>query len=222
MNRDNSGEPGSVHCALTTPPRLRSNVLSRFTASGSGCTLSVETDYYVVIHRTTVSGDTIAVWTTASAAEDASRLEDWSMADSGHVYRGGGWSASGAPFVIKVGGDLSDPDIYHPRVLLSNVEQPLQGEFSPLVGQERFAALVTTGPSSHGYPLQSIGFRMEAITDTSTVGANIRVTLNSDLLVPGYEFCTLSPPDSFSENAVNRFGASSCPALAPSPPHLVS
>ena len=107
VNRDNSGEPGSVRCTLTNPSSLRSNVLSTFVASG--CALSVETDYYVVIERTSFSDDTIAVWTTASADEDASRLEDWLLADSGHVYRTsrGSWNAGGAPFVIKVGGELS-------------------------------------------------------------------------------------------------------------------
>ena len=222
VNRDNNGQPGSAHCTLTNPASLRSNVLSNFDATACG-TLPVETDYYVVIERTTVSDDTIAVWTTASDDEDASRLEDWSIGDGGHVYRTsrGSWTASGAPFVIKVGGDLTDPDIYHPRVLLSNTGQTVKHEFSPIESQARFAALFTTGRSYLGYRLRSIGFRMGAITDTSTVGHNVRVTLNSYMSLPGYELCTLSPPDSFSENAVNRFGASSCPALAPNTRYFV-
>ena len=59
---------------------------------------------------------------------------------------------------------------------------------------------------------------MGAITDTATVGGNLRVTLNAESRYgfPGDTvLCTLSHPASFSENAVNRFGASTCPALAP-------
>ena len=223
VNRDNNGEPGPVRCTLTNPASLRSNVLSNFDATACG-TLPVETDYYVVIERTTVSDDTIAVWTTASDDEDASRLEDWSIGDGGHVYRTsrGSWNASGAPFVIKVGGELTDPDIYQPRVLISNTGQTVQGEFSPVEGQTRFAALFTTGRSRLGYRLSSMGFRMGEITDPSTVGEDIRITLNSSVLfLPGYEFCTLSPPDSFTENAVNRFGASNCPVLAPNTVYFV-
>ena len=221
VNRDNNGAPGSVRCTLTNPASLRSNVLSSF--DSTGCSLAVETDYYVVIERTTVSAETIAVWTTASADEDALRLEDWSMADSGHVYRTsrGSWSAGGAPFVIKVGGNLSDPDIYQPRVLISNTGQTVRGEFSPIESRPRFAGNFTTGRSRFGYRLQSIGFAMGAITDPSTAGDKIRVTLHATQGLPGYELCVLTPPDSFSENAVNRFGASRCPALAPGTTYYV-
>ena len=145
------------------------------------------------------------------------------MADSGHVYRTsrGSWNAGGAPFVIKVGGDLSDPDIYQPKVVLSNTGQTVLGEFSPTEDQHLFAASFTAGTSRLGYRLLSIGFAMGAITDPSTAGAVIRVTLRASQGYPGYELCTLSPPESFSENAVNRFDASSCPALAPKTSYFV-
>ena len=213
VNRDNSGEPGAVHCTLTTPARLRSNELSRFAASG--CTLSVETDYYVVIERTTVSGDTIAVWTTASDDEDAARLEDWSIHDRGHIYRSGSWSPVGAPFMIKVGGELSDTDIYQPKVLLSNTGQTLQAGLALSDRQPKAAISFKTGANRLGYRLHSIGLPMGAITDTATVGDSLRVTLNSSQegIPTNVVLCTLSHPESFSENAVNRFGASTCPPL---------
>ena len=222
VNRDNSGEPGSVRCTLTNPASLRSNVLSA-ASTASGCALSVETDYYVVIERTTISAGTIAVWTTASAEEDASRLEDWSMADSGHVYRTsrGSWSASGAPFVIKVGGDLTDPDIYQPKVLLSNTGQTVLGEvqlptednfftFAGMASRPARAASATGYARSAWRWARSPTPRPPAPYSSASPCALIKAT-------PVTRLCTLSPPASFSENAVNRFGASSCPALAPKP-----
>ena len=215
VNRDNSGEPGSVYCALTAPARPRSNVLSLFKASG--CTLSTETDYYVVIQRTTDSGDTIAVWTTASDDEDAARLEDWSIHDRGHIERSGSWRPAGAPFMIKVGGELSDLNFYEPKVLISNIGQTIAAALNLSENQRAAAIGFKTGANRLGYQLSSIGLPTGAITDTATVGDRIRVTLNSSTegIPTNVVLCTLGHPESFSQNAVNRYDASSCPPLLP-------
>ena len=223
LNADTGGEPGAAVCTLNDPAGFRSSGLHRFGAAGCP-TLALETAYFVVVERTGFSAGTIAVWHTASAGEDGGGVAGWSIGDAGQVYRAsaGSWSAEGAPILIKVGGELVDPGYYRNKVLISNTGQTVRGEFSPVEGQSLFASRFETGGHRLGYRLNSIGFAMGTITDPSTAGDKLRVKLHAEQGFPGHELCTLSPPSSFSENAVNRFGASSCPVLAPQTDYYVA
>ena len=217
LNRDHNGEPGGALCELSNPALLTSNTLNTFDASGCP-DLQPQTDYYVVIERTNLrSANTIALWRTAGFAEDGGGQAGWQIADAGHVYRAGSgtWSTGGAPFLIRVSGQLTAE--FQDGVLISNTGQTLAAGLSPTDTAPRFSQAFLTGASRLGYRLRSIGLPMGAITDTATVGGNLRVTLNAsrDRFPGDTVLCTLSHPASFSENAVNRFGASTCPALAP-------
>ena len=227
LHASEGGQPGAELCTLVNPEVFTSNALNTFDAGDACPDLEPGTDYFVVIERTNVaSRGRIALWRTASFAEDGGSQAGWSVGDRGQVYgstgqSSPGWRESGAPFLVKVKGELSA--IYRNGVLISNTGQTLQAGFDPREDQTRITQRFITGASSLGYRLSSIGLPMGAITDTATVGGNLRVTLNAAReRIPGDTvLCTLSHPASFSENAVNRFGASTCPALAPNTHYFV-
>ena len=224
LNADDNGSPAATPlCTLGDPADFGATGLQTFDApeAPDACPdLAGETDYYVVVERVSFSAaDTIAVWHTASAREDAGVASGWSIGDRGHTDTGhmgtSSWSDGGPPFLIKVMGDL--PVEFQDRVLISNTGQPIFGR-SIMTGAEQFRinGKFKVGSSSRGYRLSSIGFAMSTISDASAVRDLFRVTLNADQGYPGYELCTLSPPASFRANAVNRYNApASCPLLAP-------
>ena len=172
----------------------------------------------MVVERVSFSAaDTIAVWHTASPREDAGTTSGWSIGDRGHTDTGhtgaSSWSDGGPPFLIKVMGEV--PAEFLDRVLISNTGQTLHSSSNFNTVTTQYGARFQTGGSHLGYRLSSIGFAFGAISDTSTAGSNLRVTLRGAEGFPSHTICTLSPPASFRANAVNRFGASTCPALAP-------
>ena len=92
------------------------------------------------------------------------------------------------------------------------------------VGEE-LAQQFTTGATSGGYILDSIGIHF-ADFDASTVGSQLTVTLNAanDNGDPGDVLCTLSDPASFTAGVVNTFaapGTDPCPVLEPSTAYFV-
>ena len=76
--------------------------------------------------------------------------------------------------------------------------------------------------------MSTIGIRFRTISDTSTAGSHLTVTLNDVASNgdPGRALCTLSDPASFTSNAVNTFdapttGTNRCPMLSASTPNFV-
>ena len=83
------------------------------------------------------------------------------------------------------------------------------------------AQALTTGPNAEGYSLNSIGFLFHTISNTSTAGSQLTVTLNEadSSGNPGTALCTLTDPESFSGAGVQTFSAPTagpnlCPTLA--------
>ena len=76
----------------------------------------------------------------------------------------------------------------------------------------------TTGANTDGYTLGSIGIMFHNISNTSTAGSQLTVTLNADNNGnPGDALCTLSDPATFTSSGVQTFSApGTCPALAAS------
>ena len=83
-----------------------------------------------------------------------------------------------------------------------------------------FAQAFTTGTKTGGYALGSVGIHVSQFSDGSTVGDQLRVTINGAASEgePGDAHCTLTNPSSFSAPGVIAFeaptGAGSCPLLA--------
>ena len=171
----------------------------------------------MVIERVGFSAaDTIALWDTAGAGEDGGGAAGWSIRNSGHAFMPSrqSWNAAVAPLLIKVSGGLADPEQYQDGLLVKNTGQTVDNAALLSSQVSKLAHKFNTGASEFGYRLSSIGIAFGAITDTSTAGDHLRVTLNADQGVfPGYELCALSAPASFSANAVNTFAApAACPA----------
>ena len=226
LHADAAGNPGAALCTLSDPASFRSDALNSFGVPATCPALAPETAYFVVIERVAFSAaDTIALWDTAGAGQDAGGARGWSIRNRGHVFMPSGqsWNAGVAPFLIKVSGGLTDPDQYQDGILVKNSGQARQGSPEPNVNSPKYAQGFDTGASSLGYRLSSIGIALGTITDTATAGDALRVTLNADHnRIPGYALCTLSAPASFSANAVNRFDApAACPALAPNTAYFV-
>ena len=242
LHADDNGNPGAALCTLDDPASFGSNALNTFGAPDTCPALAPGTAYFVVIERVGFSAaDTIALWDTAGAGEDGGSAAGWSIRNSGHAFMPSrqSWNAAVAPLLIKVSGGLTDPDYStRTKVLINNTGQTIQGTFNLTGGQSVQASQFTTGGSRLGYRLTSIGFAFGTITDPSTAGDAIRITLRADQGYPGYELCTFSPPSSFTSGvtetllvdgnvistittAVNRFSASTCPALAPNTDYFV-
>ena len=77
----------------------------------------------------------------------------------------------------------------------------------------------TTGANTDGYTLGSIGIMFHTISDTSTAGGQLTVTLRLVSRTTGNPaklLCTLSDPASFTSSGVQTFDANAtCPTLVP-------
>ena len=73
----------------------------------------------------------------------------------------------------------------------------------------------TTGTNDAGYTLDSIGFKFVDISDTSTAGTDLQMTLNGvSSGDPGDVLCTFTDPASFSASGIQTFDApNTCPTL---------
>ena len=117
--------------------------------------------------------------------------------------------------------DLSESE-QQPQFLVSNLGvNPATGIMRPLnAARPGFAQAFTTGAKTGGYALGSVGIQVSHFSDESTVGDQLRVTINGVASEgePGDAVCTLANPSSFSTPGVIAFeaptGAGSCPQLA--------
>ena len=109
-----------------------------------------------------------------------------------------------------------------PQFLVSNLGVNVEtGIMRTLnVARSGFAQAFTTGAKSGGYALGSVGIRVSQFSDGSTVGDDLRVTINGVASDgdPGNAHCTLTNPSSFPTPGVIAFeapaGEGSCPQLA--------
>ena len=123
--------------------------------------------------------------------------------------------------------NLFDPELFDEEtvdetdedtVLVKNTGQSAHTLGAPLwANTPKRAQAFTTGGAD--YALGSIGTHFDDITDTSTAGSQLKVTLNEVASNgnPGAALCALSDPTNFTANAVNTFDAPAtdpCPALA--------
>ena len=105
-------------------------------------------------------------------------------------------------------------------VLISNTGQASSGTqtLDTSTNTKRAQAFTTGSNSAGDYTLSSIGFDFASITDTTTAGADLTVTLNADSSGnPGAALCTLTDPATFSASGVQTFDAPTtdpCPTLA--------
>ena len=107
--------------------------------------------------------------------------------------------------------------------LVANTGQDDDGTVRPMsISTPSRAQEFTTGPSAsaYGFVLGSIGIDFDDITNVSTVGSQLTVTLNARSGGnPGSVLCTLTDPATFTVSGVQTFGAPAtatgrCPVLA--------
>ena len=145
-------------------------------------------------------------------------------------------SARPAPFLravifallaVALGGALLWPapaEAQTAVVLIKNTGQTSSGTQALDTTNTKRAQAFTTGSNSAGYTLSSIGFDFDSITDLTTAGAHLVVTLNevsSDN--PGTALCTLTDPATFSGSDVQTFDApitDPCPTLTANTPYF--
>ena len=105
-----------------------------------------------------------------------------------------------------------------PTVLVSNTGETSSGSQTlDTSTNAKRAQAFTTGANAAGYTLSSIGFDFASITDTTTAGAHMVMTLNEvSGDNPGTALCTLTDPTTFSGSGVQIFDAPTtdpCPTL---------
>ena len=116
---------------------------------------------------------------------------------------------------------IASPNVVHAQtaiVLIRNTGQASGGSHTiDSSGNTGYAQAFTTGANPAGYTLSSIGFDFASITQTSTAGAHLKMTLNEvSSGKPGSALCTLTDPASFSGSGVQTFDAPTtdpCPTL---------
>ena len=111
-----------------------------------------------------------------------------------------------------------------PRILVGNLDVGDGGSngIQRTLGAARsgFGQTFTTGPTTGGYALGSLGIQVSQFSDGSTAGDDLRVTVNgvADGGGPGEALCALTHPSSFQAPGVSTFGApageDACPQLA--------
>ena len=212
LNEDSSGEPGTVLCTLTDPASFAASGVNTFDAPTTCPTLAKETTYHVVLER--VTGTTsIARDATTNNSEDTGSAPGWSIGNFGHTISGTTWGAASYAHQIRIRGSV----FVEPTILVKNTG--IVSGNTGLVLNTTFpkaAQSFTTGTSTSGYTLSSIGFKFVSIADTSAAGADLKMTLNEDSSgEPGTVLCTLTDPASFFASGVNTFHApTTCPTLA--------
>ena len=220
-----SGAPGAVLCTLSDPGSFTASGVQTFEAptTGTACpTLAARTTYFIVVDRVQVSAaSTIDLYGTKSDHEDTGAAAGWSITNGRYLLISDSWVAHAlASHQIKVKGTLN-PEA---DVLIKNTWQtPNTSTYQLTAGFPKLAQAFTTGTTGTngtGYTVGSVGIDFLSISDTSTAGADLRVTLNDVATggAPGAVLCTLSDPGSFTASGVQTFEApttgTACPTLA--------
>ena len=216
------GAPGAVLCTLSDPGSFTASGVQTFEAptTGTECpTLAARTTYFIVVDRVQVSAEsTINLHGTRSEEEDTGAAAGWSITNGRYLLISDSWIAHAhASHQIKVKGALN-PEA---DVLVKNTGQAANtGAYQLTAGFPKLAQAFTAGTNASGYTVGSVGIDFLSISDTSTAGADLRVTLNDVATggAPGAVLCTLSDPGSFTASGVQTFEApttgTECPTLA--------
>ena len=111
LNSEDNGDPDEALCTLSDPATFTSSGVHTFKAPTSGAnlcpTLTANTTYFAVLNRATVTSDQVALDTTASTAEHAGGVANWSIGDDRHFYTStdSAWNTvSSEPHLIEVKG----------------------------------------------------------------------------------------------------------------------
>ena len=213
LNADSSGNPASsALCTLTDPAMFSTSGVNTFDAPATGTecpTLAASTTYFAVIERvTTVASATITLHRTGMAAEDAGGAMGWSIGDDFRTFTNGAWGSTATQtYLIEVEGSVIVPP---PPVLIKNTGQSDDGDYGLGVGGNSIRAQAfTTGANAAGYTLSSIGFSFGGISNITTAGGDLAVTLNGvdNDGNPDAALCTLTDPGTFSGSGVQTFDA---------------
>ena len=217
LHANDNGNPGDALCALRDPTSFTSGAVNTFVVPATCPRLASNTTYLVRIQRNVVNADVIKVSTTASSSEDSGGASGWSIRNNGRRTDSGTWQSSTTQ-QIEVSGTAIESEPVEPdepvELLVKNTGQTAT---APFFLPDKLAQAFTTGANTAGYKLSGVGFFFNAISDTSTAGATLLVTLHADDNGnPGDVLCTLSDPASFAAAAVNTFDAPpACPTLVP-------
>ena len=213
LNEVSSGNPGTALCTLTDPATFSGSGVQTFDAPITDpCpTLAAGTTYFAVIERvTTVASATITLHRTGMAAEDADGAMGWSIGDTLLTFASGDgmWGTTPSQsYLIEVEGSVIVPP---PPVLIKNTGQSDDGDYGLGVGGNSIRAQAfTTGANAAGYTLSSIGFSFGGISNITTAGGDLAVTLNGvdNDGNPDAALCTLTDPGTFSGSGVQTFDA---------------
>ena len=223
LNANNNGTPGTELCTLTNPSGLRNLDLNTFVAPTTDpCpTLTVNTQYFVVIIRANYNTYPIKVGSIASDDEDSGAAPGWSIGNQDRHYQSGSWQAASGnrSLVIQVTGTTVS------TVLIKNTGQTPIPVGNPLTSTIiKYAQQFTAGTSAGGYALSSIAIDFDDISDPSAAIPQLIVTLNANNNGnPGDVLCTLTNPASFTSEAVHVFNAptTGCPTIAASIAYFV-
>ena len=219
LNENNSGTPGDALCTLTDPTTFTASGLQTFNVPTTGTTcpiLTKQTTYFVVVERVQVSGTSSTnVDGTHSDSEDTPSAPGWSIGDDSQTFSGTTWSPYTHSHRIKIKGSV----YVEPNVLVRNTGQTTT--FSGYLLNASFpkaAQDFTTGPNDEGYTLDSMGFAFTDISDTSTAGTDLQMTLNENNSgTPGDALCILTDPATFTASGLQTFNVpttgTTCPIL---------
>ena len=211
LNAASGSNPGAVLCTLTDPPAFTSSGIQTFTVPADCPTLRAKRTYFLVTERT--SGTTNVLWAAdPDDAEDPGRARDWSIANG---YRqldpGPNWDQSAFSLLIEVKG---------PKVvgrLVKNTGQSDDDKDTLDTDVPKHAQQFTTGPDAGGYTLGSVGISFDEITDTSTAGSELTVSVRElyddppdPVIGPRPSdsvLCRLRDPQTYAASGVNYYWA---------------
>ena len=195
-----SGVPGTKLADLTISQDIAAGTSTVTADAPAGTTLAASTTYFVV-YRSSASGDDpniYQIWYTASTNEDSGAASGWTIANNGHWFFLGDWTAvQGGIYQIAVKGHAITTFVSNTH--LGND----QGHFLETHG---LVQDFTTGTNSAGYTLTSISADMRVggnPTQRSSSLAALRVQLWSDSSgSPGDKIADLTVPTTSSGSRV--------------------
>ena len=189
-----SGNPGASLFEFTNPMTLAANSDNTFTAPAN-TTLESETDYFLVFIQPSNTGGSARKYeiaTTEADAEDAGAASGWSITDDEHYTKStpsSPWATASKVLQIQIKGVAADDatDV----TLVSNTSETHDSDGS--LNAYDHAQKFTTGASSAGYTLRSVGV---VILGTTPNVANITGSINEINAddEPGTSLGTLGAP----------------------------
>ena len=214
-----SGKPGVSLFEFTNPMTLAANSDNIFTAPAN-TTLESETDYFLVFIQPSNTGGSAhkyEIATTEADAEDAGAASGWSITDDEHYTKStpsSPWATASKVLQIQIKGVAADDatDV----TLVSNTSETHDSDGS--LNAYDHAQKFTTGASSAGYTLRSVGV---VILGTTPNVANITGSINEINAddEPGTSLGTLGAPTNSGD--IHTYTNSSGIDLAASTPYFV-